>query len=152
MATDSNDMLELTIDKFIFRFPKNLRYSDAGLWIRQEDAALRIGISDFVQQHSGDIAFATITPEGTALNAGEELAAIETVKVNISLPSPVKGIIVQVNPSLDESPELINQDPYGKGWIAVIQTESNEKDLHAFLVAETYAELAREQAEAELKH
>jgi glycine cleavage system H protein len=128
-----------------------LRYSDAGLWIRQEDRLLRIGMSDFVQQRNGDIAFVNLPPAGTMLNAGDELAAIETVKVNIILPSPIKGEIVEINSLLQESPELINQEPYGRGWIAVIQPGSLEKNPDKFLTAQAYANLAKEQADAELK-
>ena len=151
MTTDLNDALELTVDKFIFRFPKSLRYSDAGLWIMQEDRLLRIGMSDFVQQRNGDIAFVNLPPAGTLLKTGDELAAIETVKVNISLPSPINGKIAEVNSLLQESPELINQEPYGRGWIAVILPDSPEKDLDKFLTAQAYAHLAKEQADAELK-
>jgi glycine cleavage system H protein len=145
-----NDDLKLTVDKFIFRFPKELRYTEAGLWIRQEDSLLRIGMSDFAQQRNGDIAFATLLPAGTVLDAGDEIAAIETVKVNISLPSPVKGKVADVNSSLRESPELINQDPYGKGWIALFQPENPDRDLSALITAEAYLTLAWQQAEAEL--
>jgi glycine cleavage system H protein len=145
-----NDDLKLTVDKFIFRFPKELRYSESGLWIRKEDGLLRIGLSDFAQQRNGDIAFATLLPAGTVLDAGDEIAAIETVKVNISLPSPVKGKVVEINASLHESPELMNQDPYGNGWIAVIQPENHDRDLSALMTAEAYLTLAWQQAEAEL--
>jgi glycine cleavage system H protein len=151
MITNSSDMLELVVDKFIFRFPKSLKYSDAGLWIKQEGGLLRIGITDFAQQRNGDIAFANMTPAGTALNEGDEIAVIETVKVNISLPSPLAGKIMEVNSLLDKSPELINQDPYREGWMAVIQPESPEKDFGKFLPAESYLMLVKEQAEAELK-
>jgi glycine cleavage system H protein len=143
---DANDEIRLTIDKFIFRFPKALRYSDAGIWVRREDRLLRLGLSDFIQQRSGDVAFATPAPEGTSLDAGDEIASIETVKVNLSLPSPIQGKIVEINPSLRESPEFINEDPYGVGWIAVVKPENPERDLRMLLTAEEYANLARQQA------
>jgi glycine cleavage system H protein len=151
MTNDSNDVLKLTIDKFIFRFPRDLRYSDVGIWVRQEDSLLRIGMSDFAQQRNGDIAFATVAPASTLLDAGDEIASIETVKVNLSLPSPVKGKIVETNPILQDSPEWINQDPYGRGWMVVLQPESPEQEPGSLLSAETYAALAIQQAKAELK-
>jgi glycine cleavage system H protein len=151
MTYDPNDELKLSIDKFIFRFPRELRYSEAGIWVRQEDGLLRIGMSDFAQQRSGDIAFAALTPAATLLDAGDEIASIETVKVNLSLPSPVKGKIVEANPILRDSPEWINQDPYGRGWMVVLQPESPEQDLGRLLNADAYAALAMQQAEAELK-
>jgi len=151
MTNDPNDVVVLTVDKFIFRFPTELQYSETGTWIRQEGSLLRIGMSDFAQQRNGDIAFATLMPAGTVLDVGDEIASIETVKVNLSLPSPVKGRIVEVNSILQESPEFINQEPYGKGWLAVVQPESPAQDLGKLMTAEAYSSLARQQAEAELK-
>jgi glycine cleavage system H protein len=151
MTNDPNDNIELTVDKFLFQFPKNLQYSDAGLWVKQEGGLLRMGMSDFAQQRNGDIAFATLTAEGSSLEMGDEIASIETVKVDISLPSPVKGRIVEINSMLRNLPELINQEPYGGGWMAVIQPENLDRAIEALMTAETYCELARKQAEAELK-
>jgi glycine cleavage system H protein len=151
MPNDPNDEIQFTVDKFIFRFPRKLLYSPDGLWILPEDGMLRIGMSDFVQQKNGDIAFATLAPIGTALLAGDEIASIETVKVNFSLPSPVKGTIVAINESLQDSPELINQEPYGKGWMVALQPENLERDRIALMTAEAYSILARQQAEADLK-
>ena len=151
MTNDPNNNIELTVDKFIFRFPKELFYSEAGLWIRCEDSLIRIGLSDFAQQRNGDIAFANLKPSGTVLDMEDEIASIETVKVDFSLPSPVKGKIVEVNLALEESPELINQEPYGRGWLAVVQPEKLEQDLGRLMTAEAYSGLARKQAKAELK-
>lgn len=74
MAYDPNDVLELTVDKFIFRFPKDLFYSEAGLWMRQEGNLFRLGLSDFAQQRNGDIAFANLMPPGTVLQIDEQIA------------------------------------------------------------------------------
>jgi len=146
-----NPHLELPIDKFIFRFPKDLYYSEAGLWIRQEGGLIRLGLSDFAQQRNGDIAFANLLPAGTVLNVGDELASIETVKVSLSLPSPLKGTIVENNAAVSDAPELINQDPYGKGWIAVVRPDSQEMPIRGILDAEAYIALISDQVEAELK-
>ncbi len=151
MTSDPNDSIKVTVDKFIFSFPKNLRYSEAGLWIRQEDGLARIGLSDFAQQRNGDIAFANLPDAGSRLDAGDEIASIETVKVNFSLPSPMKGTVEKVNPVLQDSPELINQDPYGKGWIVLLQVDEPDQEIGKLLDAETYSEIAKKQAEAELK-
>jgi glycine cleavage system H protein len=151
MEKNFGNDIELTIDKFLFRFPKELLYSEAGLWIRRQDRLIRIGLSDFAQQRNGDIAFANLKPSGTVLDMEDEIASIETVKVDFSLPSPVKGKIVEVNSILDESPELINQEPYERGWMVVVQPENLEQDLGRLMTAEAYSALARQQAEAELK-
>ncbi len=143
--------LELTIDKFTFRFPKSLLYSEAGLWVRREGSMIRLGLSDFAQQRNGDIAFANLAPIGTELGVGDEIASIETVKVNVSLQSPLKGTIVEVNSALRDAAELINQDPYGEGWIAVVEPEDTGLPLSGLLDAKGYLNLARQQAEAELK-
>lgn len=151
MRDDTNDDYELTVDKFTFRFLRELRYSEAGLWVRQEGTLIRLGLSDFAQQRSGDLAFANLMPIGTVLDAGDEIASIETVKVDISLPSPVKGMIVEINSALQEAPELINQEPYGRGWMTVIRPEDLGRDLDGLLDAEAYLAFARQQAETELK-
>lgn len=151
MTNNQDESLKLTVDKFIFSFPINLRYSDTGLWIRQEERRARIGLSDFAQQRNGDIAFANLPAAGSLLEAGDEIASIETVKVNTSLPSPMKGKIVEINPALEESPELVNQDPYGKGWMVVLKVEELEQQLLKLLDAEAYSRIAKQQAEAELK-
>jgi glycine cleavage system H protein len=144
------ESIRLTIDKFVFQFPGDLRYSEEGLWIRQEDNLLRIGLSDFAQQRSGDIAFANLKPVGSILNIGDEVASIETVKVDVSLPCPVRGRITEVNSLLEDSPEWINQEPYGRGWMAVLQGESAH-EFAQLLDAEEYRNFVEQQVRAELK-
>ena len=151
MSHDPNDSLVLTVDKLTFRFPRDLSYTEAGLWIRREGNLLRLGLSDFAQQRNGDIAFANLMSPGTVLEVDDEVASIETVKVNLSFVSPVKGTIIEVNPALREAAELINQDPYGGGWMMVVEPEDLKRPLSGVLDAESYLDLARQQAEAELK-
>ena len=143
--------LKVAVDKFTFQIPKGLSYSDAGLWVKLEGDRARVGLSDFAQQTSGDVAFVRTKPIGTGLNRGDEFGEIETVKVNVSFPSPVTGKIVEINPSLGEAAELVNQDPYGKGWLAVIELADWESDRRGLLDARSYAALVKDQAEAEMK-
>ena len=145
------EILEVTVDKFTFLIPKALSYSKAGVWVKLEGNRARLGLSDFAQQLNGDIAFAKTKPVGTELESGDEFADIETVKVNVSLPSPAKGTIVEINPSLDEAAELINQEPYGKGWLAAVGLADWEKDRNNLLDADAYSALVKGQAEAEMK-
>jgi len=147
----SGKMLELSVDKFIFRFPEDLLYSDSGLWLRPEGGLVRVGLSDFTQQRNGDIAFVEVRSEGTILEAGEELAVVETIKVNLSIPSPLGGRIVEVNCALEGDPELVNLDPYLKGWLAVLEPSSWEDDKVDLKPAEAYVDLARAQAEREIR-
>jgi glycine cleavage system H protein len=144
-------MLEVTVDKFIFRIPESLLFSDAGIWVAVEGTRARLGLSDFAQQVNGDIAFANVQPVGADLRVGDEFGSIETVKVNVGLPSPVRGKILEVNPLLDDTPEAINQDPYGKGWMVAVELLDWETDKTGLLDAPRYLVHVKEQAEAELK-
>ncbi|MCC7209339.1 MAG: glycine cleavage system protein H [Anaerolineae bacterium] len=145
------DFLETTVDKFIFRVATDRYYSDEGVWAKAEDGKIRVGVSDFLQQRSGDVAFAEVKAAGTALVPGDEVASIETIKVNISLTSPVAGKIAETNPDMELTPELINQDPYGKGWLVVIDVTDWEADRARMLDAQAYLSLMRGQAEEEAK-
>ena len=147
----TEQMLKVTVDKFTFLVPTDRFYSLAGVWVKLEGSSARLGISDFVQQSSGDVAFANVKPVGTKLERGEEFADIETVKVNLSFPVPVEGTIVEVNPSLAAAGELLNQDPYDKGWLAVIEVADREGDRARLLDAQAYLALVKDQAEAEMK-
>lgn len=145
----AGEILELTVDKFRFRFPSDLLYSPAGVWVRIEGARARIGLSDFTQQRNGDVAFAEPKGAGTRVGSGEEVALVETIKVNLSIPSPMDGRVVEVNADLPNSPELVNQDPYGKGWLAVLEIGDPEAVRGGLKSAAEYMALARAEAEAE---
>jgi glycine cleavage system H protein len=146
----ANEVLELTVDKFLFRFPRNLLYSDVGVWVRFEGTRARIGLSDFTQQRNGDVAFAEPKEAGTSVRSGDEVAVVETIKVNLSIPSPVGGKVVEINGDLLNSPELVNQDPYGKGWLAVLEVEDGETARRGLKTAADYMALTKVQAEAEV--
>jgi glycine cleavage system H protein len=143
-------ILELTVDKFLFRFPADLRYNEAGVWARFEGSKARIGLSDFTQQRNGDVAFAEPKDVGTPVSLGEEVAVVETIKVNLSIPSPVGGKVVEVNGELLNSPELVNRDPYGRGWLAVLEVEDAESVGKGLKSAVEYMALAKVRAEAEV--
>jgi glycine cleavage system H protein len=147
----SEEMLELTVDKFTFRVPKGLYYNDTGVWARPEGRVARLGLSDFAQQRSGDMAFAEVKPVETLLKPGDEFASVETIKVNVILPSPVTGAIVEINRALEDAPELINQDPYGKGWLVVVELTDWDSDKTKLLDADAYYALIKVQAEEEVK-
>lgn len=145
------EYLETTVDKFIFKVATDRYYSDEGIWALAEGSRIRIGMTDFLQQRSGDIAFAEVKPEGTALGAGDEVAVIETIKVNVSLTSPVSGTVVEVNPAMELSPEAINQDPYGEGWLVVVEANDWPEERDNLLDAQAYFERMKRQAEEEAK-
>lgn len=145
------EYLETTVDKFTFKVAMDRYYTDEGVWALESEGKVRIGLSDFLQQRSGDIAFAEVKPEGTSIEAGDEVATIETVKVNIALASPVSGEILEVNPAMELAPEAINEDPYGEGWLAEIEPSQWESDRSKLLDAQAYFRLMRGQAEEEAK-
>lgn len=116
-----------------------------------EGSCARLGLSDFTQQVNGDIAFANVAEAGTELQVGDQFGSIETVKVNLSLTSPVTGKIVEPNRRLQDAPEAINQDPYGKGWMVIVELRDWEKDKAGLLDPPHYLARVKEQAEGELK-
>lgn len=132
------NFLESTVDKFTFRVADDRFYTPEGVWALEEGNRIRIGLSDFQQQRSGDVAFAEVKPVGTRLAFDEEVAVIETIKVNISLGSPATGRIVEVNPDMVDAPEVINQDPYGAGWMAIIDADHWEADRSSLLDPQAY--------------
>ena len=144
------NFLEFTVDKFTFRVADDRFYTPAGLWAQVKGNRIRIGLSDFQQQRSGDVAFAEIEPAGTQLAFDEEVAVIETIKVNISLGSPTAGRVTEVNRTMDDKPEVINQDPYGAGWMAMIEADDWETDRARLLDPQAYFTSMKVQAEAEV--
>lgn len=147
----SEEMLKVTVDKFTFQVPADRFYSDSGVWVKLEGSRARLGLSDYVQQSSGDMAFAKIKPVGTQVERGEDFADVETIKVDVSVAAPVKGTIVKINPQLAEASELINQDPYEKGWLALVELGDWEADREHLLEPSAYLALVKAQAEAEMK-
>jgi glycine cleavage system H protein len=143
--------LELTVDKFTFKVAPDRFYTREGVWALAEGNRVRIGLSDFLQQRSGDIAFADIKPVGTSLSINDEIASVETIKVNVALGSPINGTVAEVNPAMDSAPEAINQDPYGAGWLAVIAASDWDTDRSQLLDAAEYFEMVKREAEEEMK-
>ncbi len=146
-----SDFLETTVDKFIFKVATDRYYTNEGVWAQAQGERVRIGLSDFLQQRSGDVAFAEVKPVGTQVACGDEIALIETIKVNISLTSPVKGTVVKVNPAMETSPESINQDPYGEGWLAEIEVVNWDSDRLCLLDPQAYFTMMMAEAESEVK-
>lgn len=145
------EYLETQVDKFTFKVEKDRFYTTFGVWALLYGGTARIGLSDYLQQTSGDIAFADIQPAGTVLGTGEACASIETIKVDLEILSPLAGKILRVNPSLEMTPEVINEDPYGQGWLCEIEPSDWENDLANLLAPDAYFEIMKNQAEEELK-
>lgn len=145
------EFLEYTLDKFTFRVATDRYYNADGVWAKEENGHVRIGLSDFLQQSSGDIAFADVVEAGTRLGFGEEIATIETIKVDISLPAPVAGVVIEANPNMELEPEIVNQDPYGAGWLATIEPSDWPADRAQLLDPQAYYEHMKGEAEQEIR-
>lgn len=146
-----SEYLETTVDKFIFRVATDRLYSSEGVWVLAEGSRVRLGITDYLQQLNGDVAFVHGKPVGTNLAVGDEFAELETIKATVSFVSPIRGTVVELNADLDLSPEVVNQEPYGKGWLAVIEATDWETDRAKLLDPESYLSAMRAEAEEELK-
>ncbi len=143
------EFLETTVDKFTFKVATDRLYTDGHLWVKPENGLVRVGLSDYIQQSSGDVAFAEPEPVGTQLAPGDDLGSIETIKVNLMFPSPVSGVIKEVNPLLEDRPELVNQNPYDEGWLVLVEVTDWEADRAKLLDPERYFELMKTEAEEE---
>ena len=143
--------LETTVDKFTFRVDPTCFFNDEGVWVRTKENRGRIGLSDYLQQRSGDIAFVEVKPEGASLTFGDELLTIETIKVDIALSSPASGKVILVNPALETAPEVINQDPYGEGWIYEVELIDWHADQLHLLEASAYFNKMKREAEEEVR-
>jgi glycine cleavage system H protein len=118
-------------------FPQDLRYSSEHTWARREGDRVTMGITDFAQEELGEVLFLELPQVGRTMAAGESLGVVESVKAVSDLFAPVGGTVVEVNARLDDEPELVNQEPYGDGWMVVIEA-SNSADWQALLSADDY--------------
>lgn len=118
-------------------FPENLKYSSDHEWVRVEGNEAFIGITDFAQEELGDIVFIDVSTEGEALEQGEVFGSVEAVKTVSDLLMPVSGEVLEINPELDDAPEMVNQDPYEKGWIIKVTIEKPE-ELDGLMSAADY--------------
>ncbi|CAN5702607.1 glycine cleavage system protein GcvH [soil metagenome] len=121
--------------------PQELQYTKSHEWVRVEDDVVTIGITDHAQEELGDVVFVELPEEGDSLSAGDTLGTIESVKAVSDLYAPMGGEVVEVNGALNDTPENVNEDPYGEGWIVKIRT-SEEADL---LSAEEYEKVVEEE-------
>jgi glycine cleavage system H protein len=120
--------------------PTDLRYAETHEWVRaNDDGTVTVGITDHAQHLLGDLVFVEIPEVGRVVNAAESCAVVESVKAASDVYSPLDGVIVDVNEALADSPELINQDPYGEGWIFRIKTNAT---LEGLLDANAYEAIA----------
>ena len=117
--------------------PAKLKYTKEHEWIRVEGEEAYVGITDYAQSQLGDIVFVEVETEGDNLEAGDTFGSIEAVKTVSDLYMPVSGEVLEFNSELEDQPDLVNKDPYGKGWIIKVKIE-DEAQLDGLLSADAY--------------
>lgn len=121
--------------------PEDLLYSEEHEWVRRDtEGHVRIGITDYAQDALGDIVFVELPAVGAQLTSDETFGEVESTKSVSDIFAPVSGTVTQVNEALEDAPEIINQDPYGEGWICIVQLE-DETQMNSLLSPEAYAKL-----------
>jgi glycine cleavage system H protein len=127
-------------------FPEDLRYTREHEWARRKGERIVIGITDFAQDQLGDVVFVGLPEPGTEVSAGKPLGEVESTKSVSDIYAPVTGTITERNARLEESPDLVNQDPYGEGWMVLIASKT-PAELDGLLSATQYQDfIASEQA------
>ncbi|CAM3474910.1 glycine cleavage system protein GcvH [Cytobacillus oceanisediminis] len=123
--------------------PKELRYSEEHEWVKTEDGKVRIGITHFAQSELGDIVFVELPEVGDELTADEPFGSVESVKTVSELYAPVSGKVVEVNEDLNDNPEFVNESPYEKAWMVVVEP-SDLSEVDKLMTAEQYEEMTNE--------
>ncbi|RNF39318.1 glycine cleavage system protein GcvH [Planococcus salinus] len=123
--------------------PEELRYSKEHEWVKVEGGTTRVGITHFAQAELGDIVFVELPQVGDELKKDEPFGSVESVKTVSELYAPVSGKVVEVNTELEDSPEFVNESPYEKAWMVVIESPS-EEEVGELMTAEQYKEMINE--------
>lgn len=127
--------------------PAGLKYTKSHEWVEElSDGTVRVGITDHAQELLGDMVYVELPEVGAEVHAGQECAVVESVKAASDVYSPVSGEVVAVNEQLADTPELVNQDPYGDGWIMQVRL-GNDQELGELMSADDYAAMVEAEAE-----
>ena len=120
--------------------PKELKFSEEHEWVKTESGNVRIGITDFAQSELGDIVFVELPEVGDSIEADEPFGSVESVKTVSELYAPISGKVVEINEQLEDSPEFVNESPYEKAWMIVIEP-SDSSEIDKLMTAEQYEEM-----------
>lgn len=124
--------------------PKDLKYTREHEWVKLEGNRAKMGITDFAQKELGDLVFVELPELEEEFNEGDAFAVLESVKAAADVYAPVAGVVIEVNDALEDDPALVNSDPYGEGWLAVLELEE-DADLSELMDHEEYAQFVSEQ-------
>jgi glycine cleavage system H protein len=123
----------------MMEFPEELLYTESHEWVRDEGGWVTIGLTDYAQSQLKDIVYVELPEIGPEFNKGESIGVVESVKTVADVYSPVTGRIIETNLTLKDSPQLVNEDPYGKGWIVRMEIR-NKEELKGFFSSKAYQE------------
>lgn len=123
--------------------PKEFKYSEEHEWVKTEGNQVRIGITDFAQAELGDIVFVELPEVGDVIQADEPFGSVESVKTVSELYAPISGKVVAINEDLDDSPEFVNESPYEKAWMVIVEP-SDASELEKLMTAEQYEKMTKE--------
>ena len=140
---------KIKVDKWTFRVPRDRFYNENDCWAKLDENIATVGITDFLQNMASDIIFVELPEVNTVIEQFDEAGSFEAIKTILDLISPVSGVIREVNEELQEKPELVNQDPYGRGWFVKIEVEDFEVDRDNLIDASEYFEVLKRKVEAE---
>ncbi|MFY9302348.1 MAG: glycine cleavage system protein GcvH [Atribacterales bacterium] len=121
-------------------YPEDLLYTKSHEWVKVEDDRAIVGVTSYAQDQLVEVVFVELPEEGKEVKAGDAVATLESVKAVADVYAPVSGKIIEVNKQLENQPELVNQDPYGEGWILVIEI-AGEEELHTLMKVSDYQSL-----------
>jgi len=127
-----------------YEIREDLRYTKEHEWVTVDGEKCRVGVTDYAQKSLHEVVYVDLPQVGKQLKQSEVFGTVESVKAVSELCSPISGEIIERNEKLVQSPELVNQDPYGEGWIAVVKPSHLEVDTKALLIAESYASYLKE--------
>lgn len=125
--------------------PTDLRFHKEHEWVRIEEQQATLGISNFAQDALGDVVFIQLPTVGTSVSANQEIGEVESTKATSTIYTPLTGKILRVNEELQNHPELVNKDPYGQGWIAVLEI-SNSVEVEQLMTAAQYEEFLQSES------
>lgn len=144
-----NKAFKIKVDKWTFRVPKDRFYNENDCWAKLDGNMATVGITDFLQNMASDIIFIELPEVGTVIEQFDEAGSFEAIKIMLDLISPVSGVVKEVNEEVQEKPELVNQDPYERGWFVKIEVKDFEVDRENLIGPDAYFEVLKHKIETE---
>ena len=145
----TENSLEIKVDKWTFRVPKDRFYNENDCWAKLDGNIATVGITDFLQNMVGDVIYVELPTLGTTVGQFDEVGSFESVKTVLDLLSPVAGVVKEINAQLKQKPELVNQDPHGNGWFVKIEVKDLETDKENLLSPDAYFAVLKQKIERE---